>query len=252
MDRRKFVLSVGALAGGGSLALGTGAFSSVEAERDVGVTVADDASAYLGIQPGDGPNGDYTDTTDNDALAVNLTDSNDNLIGEGINTNAVTTIGDVFQIRNQGTQDIDAAVSPLAFGDIDAQLFPPNIDGALAVLLVPQNADRLGVEVDFDVIWPGIPYPDISLIGIRGLSPGDSLRFGMVAVALPSSAVGSADVDDEFVVTGDADGYESDSTLSATFSLSEYEDMANVEFDLSDQDIDEETVNQALQELVSP
>lgn len=54
MDRRKFVLSVGALAGGGSLALGTGAFSSVEAERDVGVTVADDASAYLGIQPGTG------------------------------------------------------------------------------------------------------------------------------------------------------------------------------------------------------
>ncbi len=52
MDRRKFVLSVGALAGGGSLALGTGAFSSVEAERDVGVTVADDASAYLAFSRG--------------------------------------------------------------------------------------------------------------------------------------------------------------------------------------------------------
>lgn len=249
MDRRKFVLSVGALAGGGSLALGTGAFSSVEAERDVGVTVADDASAYLGIQPGDGPNGDYADTTDNDALAVNLTDSNDNLVGEGINTNAVTTIGDVFQIRNQGTQDIDAAVTPLAFGDIDGQLFPPNIDGALGVLLVPQNADRIGVEIEFGLTFP---YIDTSLIGIRGLSPGDSLRFGMVAVAIPSSAVGTVDVDDEFVVTGDADGYESDSTFSATFSLSAYENMANVEFDLTDQDLDEESINQALQALVGP
>ncbi len=199
---------------------------------------------------GDGPNGDYVDTTDNDALAVNLTGSNDNLVGEGINTNAVTTIADVFQIRNQGTQEIDGAVSPLAFGDIDADLFPPNLDGALAVLLVPQNADRLGVEIDWGVIWPGIPYPeDISLIGIRGLSPGDSLRFGLVAVALPSSAVGSVEVNDEFVVTGDADGYDSDSAWSGSLSLSSYENMANIEFDLTGQDLTEDTINQALQDL---
>ncbi|SDN01540.1 hypothetical protein SAMN05192554_11230 [Haloarchaeobius iranensis] len=187
--------------------MGTGAFSNVEAERDISVTVANDASAYLGIQPGDGPNGNYADTTSNDALAISLTDDNNNIGsgvagGEGINTNAVTSIGDIFKIQNQGTQEVDVAVTPLAYGDIDGQVFPPDIDGALAVLLEPQNPDEIEVDIEWGVIWPGIPVPeDVSFIGIKGLSPGDELRFNLVALAVPSSAIGSVEVSDEIQIT---------------------------------------------------
>ena len=207
MERRKFVLSVGTLAAGGSFALGTGAFSSVEAERDVSVTVAADASAYLGIQAVDGPNGEYVDTSDGDTLAINLTDSNDNVSGggEGINTNAVTAIDDVFEIRNQGTREIDAAVTPLAFGDLEGTIFPPDVDGALAVLLVPQNPDEIDVDIEWGVVWPGIPVPeDVTFTAIRNLGTGDAIRFGLLAMAVPETAVGTVDVSDEFVITGES------------------------------------------------
>lgn len=199
MDRRKFVLSVGALAGGGSLALGTGAFSSVEAERDVGVTVADDASAYLGIQPGDGPNGNYVDTNDDDTLAINLTGDNDNIGdglagGEGLNTNAVTGISDLFEVQNQGTQPIDLEVSPLAFGDLDLDWF--GVDGILGVLLVPQIGQ---VELDLNFDWT-IPA---NMISISELAPGEAITFGLAAFAVPESAVDTVAVSDMIEITAE-------------------------------------------------
>lgn len=199
--------SVGVLAGGTGAAIGTGAFSSVEAERDVAVTVAEDANAYLGIEPMDGPNGNYVDTTSSDALAVNLTGSNDNVDdgiagGTGLNTNAVTAIGDVFQIQNQGTQDVELAVTPLAFGDVDGTVFPPAVDGALAVLLIPQNPDNIDVDIEWGTVWPGVPVPeDVSFIGIKDLSPGDALQFSLLGMAVPDSAVGSVSISDELMIT---------------------------------------------------
>lgn len=192
MERRKFVISAGALAAGGSLALGTGAFSSVEAERDVTVAVSEDASAYLGIQPGDGPNGDYADTTDSDALAINLTGDNDNVSGEGINANAVTGISDLFTIRNQGTQKIELQVAPLAFGDVDWQDF----DGVLGVLLVPQIGDT---DLGFDLDWT-LP---VNLISISELEPGEEIDFSLLAFALPDTAVDSVEVSDEIEITAE-------------------------------------------------
>ncbi len=198
MERRKFVLSVGALAAGGSLTLGTGAFSSVEAERDVAVNVADDASAYLGIQPGDGPNGNYVDTTASDALAINLTGDNDNIGdglagGEGLNANAITGIADIFQVQNQGTQEIELEIAPLAFSDVDMSDF----DGILGVLLVPQIGQ---IDLGYDLSWE----PAVNLISISTLSPGDEIEFSLVAFALPESAVDSVAIDDEIELTAEA------------------------------------------------
>ncbi|QRV13594.1 hypothetical protein JMJ58_11540 [Haloterrigena salifodinae] len=196
MERRNFVLSIGTLAAGGGLALGTGAFSSVQAERDVAVTVSEDASAYLGIQPGDGPNGNYVDTTDSDALAINLTGDNDNVGdgiagGQGLNANAVTGIEDIFQIQNQGTQEVELRVTPLAFGDVDWQDF----NGVLGVLLVPQTG---GIEIDLE--WP--PW-ESNFISISTLSPGEEIEFSLAAFALPETAVDSVAVNDEIEITAE-------------------------------------------------
>jgi molybdenum-dependent DNA-binding transcriptional regulator ModE len=48
MKRRNFVLLLGG-ASSGAMSVGTGAFSSVEAERDVAVNVVEDEEAYLGL-----------------------------------------------------------------------------------------------------------------------------------------------------------------------------------------------------------
>lgn len=54
MKRRNFIIGLGATAAGGTAVLGSGAFSSVEAERTVTVETANDDSAYLRLtQPTD-------------------------------------------------------------------------------------------------------------------------------------------------------------------------------------------------------
>lgn len=50
MKRRNFMAGLGAVSAGGAAVLGTGAFSSAEATRDVSVEVADDAAAYLALE----------------------------------------------------------------------------------------------------------------------------------------------------------------------------------------------------------
>jgi Protein of unknown function (DUF1102). len=81
---------MGGLSAGGAIVTGTGAFTSVEADRDVAVDVAGDANAYLALQ-GVGPNKDYL-LTDNGTIGLNLTGSNTNISGSGVNANAITVI----------------------------------------------------------------------------------------------------------------------------------------------------------------
>ena len=113
MERRKFILGTGALAAGGAAAIGSGAFTSVEADRDIEVAVADDADAFLGIEPADGPNGEYADVTGG-TVVLDFTETEED--GEGINDRALTDIQDVITVTNQGTQEVTINVD---FQDAD-------------------------------------------------------------------------------------------------------------------------------------
>ena len=106
MERRKFVIGAGALATGSAAAIGTGAFTTVEAERDFAVEVVEDDAAYLALEASD-DTGLVED--DGGVLEVDLTDSPQG--AEGVNQNAVTTIEDAFTITHQGTQDVGVEVT---------------------------------------------------------------------------------------------------------------------------------------------
>jgi len=111
MQRRKFVIGMGALASGAAAGIGTGAFDTVEAERAVSVSTTGDASAYLGLTGDD----DYvTDNSDGDSmLTIDLggpSNSDENL-GSGFNKNAETTVHKVVTITNQGTQPVSISVN---------------------------------------------------------------------------------------------------------------------------------------------
>lgn len=113
MKRRTFVASIGTLGAGAAGALGTGAFTSTEADRDVTVTVADDGDAYLELEPASGPNGAYAMTTTDGSLAIDLTSNNETASGgAGLNATATTEIEGVFAIENQGTQTVEVSLSP--------------------------------------------------------------------------------------------------------------------------------------------
>lgn len=127
MERRKFVIGLGALASGTAAAVGTGAFSSVSATRSVDVEVADDASAYLRLEGDGGANSDYvTDNGVGGTLTIDLSASNDDVEGEGdgVNLNAVTQIDDLFVIENQGTQEVEVTLSKVGDNSELVKFYP--------------------------------------------------------------------------------------------------------------------------------
>ncbi|MDB2270343.1 hypothetical protein PM032_04805 [Halorubrum ezzemoulense] len=94
-NRRKFIAGLGALATGSAAAMGTGAFSSVRADRDLVVDTAYDENAFLGLSA----NPDYDDI-------VTETSSNQlSLTIDKLNEDAYTEFADLFRISNQGTQN---------------------------------------------------------------------------------------------------------------------------------------------------
>lgn len=99
---------MGALAAGGAASLGTGAFSSVEAERKLTVQIADDSDAYLQFNTdlGNAPDNNYEYAEINDDGELEIEFAENDAGGLGVNPNAVTVFDDVFAIRNRGTEDV--------------------------------------------------------------------------------------------------------------------------------------------------
>jgi len=111
MERRKFILGAGAAATGGSALIGSGAFSAMQAERDVTIAVVDDSDALLRLGPCTGengnekPNGKYVDDTDG-MLSISISEENSPPDGSGVNVQSLTKFYNVFEIENQGNQCI--------------------------------------------------------------------------------------------------------------------------------------------------
>lgn len=103
MERRKFLIGTGALAAGGAAALGSGAFSRVESQRQVSIEVANDADAYLGFKLLDTPNSNnYVDYDENGHIYIDIADQP---IGDGVNSDSFTYFDGMFELCNQGKAD---------------------------------------------------------------------------------------------------------------------------------------------------
>ncbi|RDZ63969.1 hypothetical protein C5B90_12745 [Haloferax sp. Atlit-12N] len=118
INRRNILIGLGALVGGGGALVGTGAFTTVSAAREVSVSTAGDGSAFLSIT-GDG---EYvTDDSSDGTLTIDLgsvgTDASSNA-GSGFNQEAITTLSDVLTIGNNSAEDetITVGVSTAAPG----------------------------------------------------------------------------------------------------------------------------------------
>lgn len=135
---------MGALASGAAAAVGSGAFSSVSATRDVDVEVADDASAYLRLEGTGGDNSEYvTDDGNSRTLTIDL--SSDNATSEGgtgVNPDAVTEIDNLFVIENQGTQEVEVDISKTGDNDSLVEFYPD--DGEYNTTPLSESATTLG------------------------------------------------------------------------------------------------------------
>lgn len=156
MKRRKFILGTGAAAASGASLLGSGAFTSVSAERSIAVDVVGDADAFLRLGPctidGDQqPNGAYVQGHVDGTMSIDLSDSNDQVIGSGVNADALSRFHNVFEVCNQGTQSVcvdfavDAPVIPNGTDVPDRYDFE---DGDLAVVFYRGDdpSDKINVD----------------------------------------------------------------------------------------------------------
>ena len=168
----------GLLAGGGTL-LGTGAFSTVTAERSVSLQAAGDANAFLGLEILDDAYVEQTDGT----------------IGFDILAESTTTFADLVNVRNNGTQAVTSL--RFAFDVTDADQPDDAVETALKIVSGDASIDAVD-EVNL------LTESDAGGAADDVLTPGEAVPFG-IAVDLIDADLEEVTGDPEITLTIIAD-----------------------------------------------
>ena len=157
MERRKFVIGLGALAAGSSAAVGTGAFTAAELSgRDVGVTVSDDSDGLVALRAGS------TEFVEQEGGELGIDVSNEDA---GVNPNSKYQIGQIPS--NLADQPALGGTTPLSEGS--------NMhEDDHAFKIVNQSPSTQDIEVDVDMD----DCPDDATIYLIGYSP-DTVEAGV-------------------------------------------------------------------------
>jgi hypothetical protein len=159
MNRRKLLATVGIAGSSVAFGVGTGAFTSAQADRDVTVEVADDSTGYLEIVSTSQPNGNFAVQSGGE-FGLDFTSSNSTTPGgQGLNQTGVSSFASVFDVRNAGTQDVELVLRP-GSNSVGTAIAPTGLSQNAIITIVPQGAPA------------GQPVT---------LSPGTAQRFGVVA-----------------------------------------------------------------------
>ncbi|HHN81311.1 MAG TPA: DUF1102 domain-containing protein [Methanomicrobia archaeon] len=125
--------------------MSTGAFTSVTADREATISVTGDADALLALNPV--TDGEYATITDG-KLVIDATLGAQNG-ATGVNPDAVTDLGDVFTITNNGTQTVNVTLSKSVTGT-DVYTFSSD-DGDLegdGVSLASGVSTTVSIQID--------------------------------------------------------------------------------------------------------
>ena len=159
------------LAAGGGVISGTGAFTSVTAERSVEVTTTGDASANLGMAPLATPNGNEYADDSGGTLSITIPD---------VNLSAVTHIDDVFRVTNNGGQSVVVYFEEQGGAKTAAVDLGAKLDQGFDVSSVGGNdqptSDGIADQNIIDISNPNPPgYGKIGVL----LGAGTSLEVGV-------------------------------------------------------------------------
>ena len=198
MKRRQILAGLGGLAGVSGV-LGTGAFTSVRAERSVSVAVAADENAFLSMEPSETINGRKFATVNGGQLAL---DFGANGRGQGVGTDSSYYFDDVFTVTNQGTQSV------YVWGAVDADGFGSDDAG---VWFYPGDDRSKLLERDSDVVE--LPVGDTVHLGVHidttGATMGEMDLSATITASgsKPDSAEPTDAPDDEPYAPSSLQGY---------------------------------------------
>jgi len=168
LTRRNALIGMGTVAAGAGVIGGTGAFSSVEAERTVSVQTTGDGSAALTLAATDTNNGNEYVSTSGGQIQLDLDGTSSGNGSSGLNKNAKTTIDNLVKITNNGSQELtslNVEITNDAGNDISGIFtFTKGSDGGT----------ELGNNVD--------------LTNGNGLGTGSSVVFGLIINLLNNNA----------------------------------------------------------------
>jgi hypothetical protein len=175
MKRRNLLLGLGAAVSGGAATMGTGAFSSAQADRSVSVSVAsDNPGAYLALDETDDSTqasenrGEFTDLPNggaaqisNGKLSIDL-NGFAGVTGGGLGpaTDATTDVDGVFEVINQSNQD------PL-FVNISSVSFDSSGDGTDDTTLTFYPGESSNTDLSDGSAELELPTGQSTPIGIR-------------------------------------------------------------------------------------
>lgn len=142
MNRRRLLVGLGALAGGGGVVTGTGAFTSVDASRDVAVEVSDDANAFLRIFPsGSQPNAVFASQAPKEGVFFDFNGSPPTVDGVGSGQSSVYEFRDVVRVENAGTQDVIVSLDSVTVDLTNNDQTTGDEGSALVEFYVHENAE---------------------------------------------------------------------------------------------------------------
>jgi hypothetical protein len=194
-NRRNVLIGLGGLVAAGGAALGTGAFTTVTAERTVNIQTTGDASAFLALEAADRPDDTGTNISDNSTgvnqneyvreeggeIVISL-DGNTGTDGDaddnstGLNQRAKTRFEDLVTVTNNGTQ----TVNQLTLAMSSSGLNETEVDNIFSFPISEGGSEvSSGISNDSDVL------ADVS---DQDLSPGESINFGLLINLLDNSS----------------------------------------------------------------
>ena len=161
MRRRQFILGLGTIAAGSAAAVGSGAFTSVEADRTISAEVAQDSDAFLELDaPGEAERSSAGDQVEFEfpSLAeqtdVDVNEENPQGLGaDSVYRFASDVEGSdgLLRITNSGTQPVDVFAEQETTEDVP-------------------EVDIFGVEPETELLTPENPFEDLGV--------GEELRVG--------------------------------------------------------------------------
>jgi hypothetical protein len=148
MNRRKVLTALGGITIGGGALFGTGAFSTVSAERTVSVAVDDDSSGVLALDPENGSGTPYSSASsiNNNTLELQFDSFGDS--SAGLNLDATTTFDPIFRVVNNSENTVDVSIT--SEGETVAS--PPTVFSSGPVIqnsLEDTNTDSATIEYKF-------------------------------------------------------------------------------------------------------
>jgi len=182
------MVGLGSLAAGGAAAMGTGAFTSQTASRNLTVSAVEDPSAYVGLKKLNTPNSQAYASLSGRELVIDVSDNSNG--GEGINVDGHTRLDDLFGVDNQGTQTAFVFIRLIGNGaKTNTYLYDSDNQGKA----LSSDTGKPGAYADQGESDPLAPDPSNIAHSARELHPGERLKVGLDVEEVDNDIFGQAE-----------------------------------------------------------